>query len=226
MKRCKIFWPAVVSRLMAIVGIVFLAVPVGVKLSRITHVPEDLVIWTIMVPCLIGAACGVVAVLVGTVAFALLSARTRMAGRGAALSGVFMGCAVGLAAVAIIFPHVGHAPNGDLRRRCRTNLEQIGLACHTYAADNNGEFPDKLSRLYPSYLGVLDIFSCPIAPDSPRLGECIDEETTYLYAPGHSLSSHPSALLACDKPGNHPDGSAAELYVEGHVEWRAPPFEW
>ncbi len=280
MKRCKVFWPAVVSRLLVMVSIVFLAVPVVFKLRRIPYMPGDVLTWTVGISCLIGAACALAAVIVGTVAVALLSSRSRRAGRAAALAGGLMVCVIvaalvirfmrpqdnigppfALAALIIgtvalvllssrarragrgaalagiitgsailaaftIFPRGRAMPHARPRSHCRSNLKQIGLACHMYAADNNGEFPDKLSRLYPSYLSVLHIFSCPLAPDSPRLGECIDEESTYLYAPGLSLSSHPHALLACDKPGNHRDGSAAELCVDGHVEWRDPPFEW
>ncbi|MBE7561341.1 hypothetical protein HS125_21280, partial [bacterium] len=33
----------------------------------------------------------------------------------------------------------------------RTNLQQLGLALSAYASDNDGQYPDRLSRLYPSY---------------------------------------------------------------------------
>ncbi len=103
------------------------------------------------------------------------------------------------------------------RAACAHNLKQLGTAMHAYAVDYGDHFPDKLSRLYPSYVSHLAVFCCPatFCDVSPR---DIDANTNYSYVPGLTRTDPPHTLVMFDRSGFH-NGRRSQLLVDGQVEW-------
>jgi prepilin-type N-terminal cleavage/methylation domain-containing protein/prepilin-type processing-associated H-X9-DG protein len=92
---------------------------------------------------------------------------------------------IGILVVALL-PAMQMVRENARRANCKSNLRQIGLACHVYANDNNGVFPGAwrttpnplftrsgptlglagLKMLYPSYISNAKLFKCPSTSDT------------------------------------------------------------
>ncbi len=121
--------------------------------------------------------------------------------------GVFAGLIpIGIAA-SLVLP-VFTQVSSRAQQTVQTNeMRQISLACHSYAADNNGKFPKKLKQLHPDYLSESDILKW----DDKATGETLP----YLYR-GSLSSSSPSTEPMMLSP-NAIAGKRVVLYVEGNV---------
>jgi prepilin-type processing-associated H-X9-DG protein len=110
---------------------------------------------------------------------------------------------------------------------CKSNLRQIGLACHIYADDNNEVLPPGFRELYPNYLDNTRFFKCP-SDDSVKSSDIVDGKTaekngSYAYVPG-LCAAMPVMILAYDKSLKHHDKEGHEsgrnvLWTDAHVEW-------
>ena len=117
------------------------------------------------------------------------------------------------------------SPGWGRRNFCRGRLQAIGMGCRTYTMDYEGMFPDQLSSLYPAYVWELSMFVCPDSTDKVDSADGIDEDASYVYVTGLTISHPGDTLLAYDNPGNHGEEGRCELYVNGHVEW-VKPEDW
>jgi prepilin-type processing-associated H-X9-DG protein len=94
------------------------------------------------------------------------------------------------------------------------NLKQIGLALHMYSQDNNENFPDDISALYPNYVGDMRIFICPSSKVSS------DTQISYVYIRGLSEQDSSDSIIAYDaSPDNHDGDGRNVLFLDGHVRW-------
>ena len=179
-----------------------------------------------------GILVGIAAVICGHIALRKIqnSAGT-LGGRGMAIAGLVTGY-LSIALTLLIFPAMllpalAKAREAARQAVCTANLKQIGLACQMYAMDNDDNFADDLSRLYPLYIGTLDIFQCPSTDDRVLSAGAIEEQGSYAYISGLTEGDSGDELMAHDKPGNHRDDEQNELYLDGHVESSGPQsFEW
>ncbi len=113
-------------------------------------------------------------------------------------------------AVAMLLPALNQARGRARQAECANNLKQIGLACHMYADEHNGQFPDKLEVLAGDYLKDKDVLHCPSAPGRP-------DSLSYGYIRGLT-SKDSDKVLAFDAEGNHRTGRNV-LFGDGHVQW-------
>ena len=106
------------------------------------------------------------------------------------------------------------------RVSCASNLHCLICTMDTYAMDNDGFFPDRLSRLYPNYVSMLDIFSCPSNSKEILSPDRIEEDGSYVYVQGVTESDPDGTLVMYDKPGNHGSAGRNEGYLGCQGEWR------
>lgn len=98
--------------------------------------------------------------------------------------------------------------------RCANHISMISLALHTYAADNNGSFPQSLSGLYPRYIKEERVFDCPASGSAGTF-----EKPDYEYVSNLTESSDPTEVIVYDRDGNHGNLGRNLLRVGGSVEW-------
>lgn len=89
------------------------------------------------------------------------------------------------------------------RRRCTSDLEQVGLAVGRYAASHGGTYPDTLDRL------VVDA-------GLPR--SAVEYGYDYVGAGLTAGSVHATTVVAFEHDWCRPDGSTA-LFGDGHAFW-------
>ncbi len=106
------------------------------------------------------------------------------------------------------------------RARCVSNLKQLILAAIMWADDHDGEFPEKLSDLYPNYVDNVKLFTCPSA-GGPKITkkEEIDSRTSYIYVTGLTEASLSDAVVIYEDPSNHRGEGGNVAFADGHVEW-------
>ena len=129
---------------------------------------------------------------------------------------------------------VNHDRKAALRANCSSNLRQIGLGLEQYsAATYYGDLPSCTSTHPPSpemmrlpcdcgqgIVGGADVFICPSAPRRDTDEGAI--RCDYIIFPQMKKVWPSNAILAADKPGNHPDG-ACMLYKDVHVKYERYP---
>jgi hypothetical protein len=81
--------------------------------------------------------------------------------------------------------HSGHS-NMSMEIKTLNNAKQIGYACHLYAADHDGSYPESLNELFPDYLPNRAILTSPLEPGNPD---------PYIYKPGLKESSPAGTIL-------------------------------
>jgi len=103
-------------------------------------------------------------------------------------------------------------PHDYPRAKCRDNLREIALACHRYAEDNGGSFPDALDRLRPAYVTEQRVLSCPRAKGQAT--------PSYVLIPGLRVEMPGATVLVYEVSGaNHRTAGRNVAFVAGHVEW-------
>ena len=115
-------------------------------------------------------------------------------------------------------------PRGKARPHidpCDRRVRGIWFACHTYAMDYDGQFPDRLSSLYPDYVTSLDGFICPYSWDRISSPETIDQQRSYAYVEGLTEFDSPQTVLSfCLGYHSFHDKGVTQVCVDGHTEWR------
>ena len=95
------------------------------------------------------------------------------------------------------------------------NLKQIAIACHLYADEHEGKFPDNLDQLYP-YHRNHKILESPRKPND-FIGP------SYIYVSGLKLRMRDVSriIIFYENPAFCSDGICAS-FLDGHCEWMKP----
>jgi len=147
-----------------------------------------------------------------------------MSGRAAKwLGALALGAAVAVPASVLVSRGLQAGRSGD-GARCKSNLGDIRAACLAYAADNGGELPDSLDRLFPDYVVSHRVFSCPLAPaaceDFPA-GTASERSSSYALEAGLRADMPGEFVLAYEKSvANHGGGGFNSICLGGSVQWR------
>ena len=172
-----------------------------------------------------GPLAGIPGVILGILALGKIGGSGgELSGKGFAVAGIVTGSVsmlVPFLAVmaALLLPALARARQEARRMQCLSNLKQIGLACHMYAQENNGNFPERLSQLYPQYAPGLNLFKCPTADYPVETKEDIDSESTYVLVSGLKSTDRPETVLVHEKVDSHHGDGGNVLHVDGHVKW-------
>ncbi len=96
---------------------------------------------------------------------------------------------------------------------CSSNIRQLSLGIHRYAADHNGDFPARLYDLYPAYAKDERFFYCPSLKGSIQ-----KNGSGYEYTAGLSKSSPGDSVIIRDTESNHARLGSHVLKVNGSLE--------
>ncbi len=98
----------------------------------------------------------------------------------------------------------------------KSNLRQIGLACHMWADDNDEIFPKKdLNTLVPNYIDNRKVFLCP------HYAKHATDGIDYAYITGLRATDRGSWVMGYEvRPGN--GGKVNVLFCDAHVEAMTP----
>ena len=120
------------------------------------------------------------------------------------------------------------APGGGVeqprRSKCRSNLRQLGLACHLYQQDNQGKFPPTLGALFYKYASDPRLFLCPSTAEHLRhirlpKGRIGNRRLAYCYVAGLRTTDPAEYILAFDEEWNHEGDGMNVLCSDGRVRW-------
>jgi hypothetical protein len=79
----------------------------------------------------------------------------------------------------------------DIVKETVSNSRQLGLACKLFAMDHGGLYPPLLMHVYPDYIAVKTIFTCPL---------CLKEQIGYAYFGGKDSDPPKQVLLYSKAP--------------------------
>ena len=92
----------------------------------------------------------------------------------------------------------------------KSNLHQIGLACHLWADDHDEVFPPDLLALFPQYLDNKKLLACPQSEQHAASG------VDYAYVAGLRAADPPGTILAFELEAGA-GGKVNVLYADAHV---------
>jgi prepilin-type processing-associated H-X9-DG protein len=143
-----------------------------------------------------------------------------------------LGCLMAAAGLVVgIFviqlPPPSHVSEFARQATCKSNLRQIGLACHMYADDHGEEFPPGFQDLVPAYVDNPKVYKCPSGDadwQDFRTGKVSEASSSCTYVPSLCARMPGSFILAYDKSTetHHREGHSAGrnvLFADAHVEW-------
>jgi hypothetical protein len=111
------------------------------------------------------------------------------------------------------------------RANCKQTLRAIGLCCHIYSDDNDGEFPQNWQQLYPNYVDER-ILSCPSRPcvfvRDFVSGTATERSSSYILLPGRWSELPGDFFLIYEKPANHQGPQGRGFHVvdaADRVQW-------
>ncbi|NQT84107.1 DUF1559 domain-containing protein, partial [bacterium] len=105
------------------------------------------------------------------------------------------------------------------RVQCQNNLKQLVLAMIMWAQDNNDEFPEKLSILYPGYVDSLAVFTCASQGGPIINKEEIDSQTTYTLRKPPTDTPPSQEVVLYERPSQHGGEGGHAAFADAHVEW-------
>ncbi len=145
-----------------------------------------------------------------------------LSGEGLALAGIILGI-IHLALIpimlAMLMPALTRAREQARRASCMNNLKQVGLACHMFAQDHSGKFPENPDNLFPEYLTSSNVLFCPSSSITIPKKITKDNATLcYEYVSGLTEEYDPGCLVMYDRIENHLEGRNI-FFLDGHVQW-------
>lgn len=140
---------------------------------------------------------------------------------------------------AFLTPAVQKAREKARRTNCISNLRQIGIGLHLYAADWDEAFPSSgaggsanMGVLYSAYVDATEVWNCPSDPDGTdaTVAAGVLSSSSYAYAKGLNENTQTSKAIAGDRgindgvvaddaSHNHKGEGANVLFVGGQVKW-------
>ncbi len=123
---------------------------------------------------------------------------------GMASTGMMMG---------LMLPAMSRVRTSARRATSKSNLRQIGLACHMWADDNDEKFPPNLKVLMPEYVDNAKVYACPNY--TKHAADGID----YAYVTGLRVTDSGETVLAYESVGQGENAGANVLFCDAHVEW-------
>ena len=107
----------------------------------------------------------------------------------------------------------------ERRSICIMNMKYIWRGLVLYATDNQNNFPDDLSKLYPRHIQSAQYFFCPdyLKQEKQQITNT-NLDGSYIYVSGQALNGPENSLILYDRGSNHKDGRNA-LFLGGHVKW-------
>jgi hypothetical protein len=126
-------------------------------------------------------------------------------------------------------PTIGKARMQAQQVQGLSNLRQIGLGLHMYAADHKGHFPDKLSQLLPYVDNNIALFVNPesgqkVPPALPgkEAENWVDNQSDYAYVQAGAklagLGGTSETIAVHEKPRPGGDGMISAVFADGHAE--------
>jgi type II secretory pathway pseudopilin PulG len=99
---------------------------------------------------------------------------------------------------AIMIPKLYSAIDKARLTGCKENLRNIATALQTYANDYEGDYPDSLDKIAPSYIGLVP--SCPAAAKDTYSASYIVNATHTLFTVCCKGDNHKVMELDSDQP--------------------------
>ena len=171
-----------------------------------------------------GLLTGIPAVILGIVALnKIAGSQGLLTGKGMAITGLVLGAlslVSSMLLAAMLLPAVSKARMRAQETVCAVNTRQIGIACITFASENENRLPATLDDLKP-YVGGEDalkkLLICPFQKASTT--PCYE----FLEA-GKKLSEldDPSRTPIIREIQPHPSGSRSVCFADGHTESQRP----
>ncbi len=103
---------------------------------------------------------------------------------------------------------------------CTINLEELAIACKTYAHDHDSVFPDTIQTLLDSDYITRQTLVCPNLDE-----QVANINDSYVYIPGQINDSYYKNILAYEKPNNHNGEGGTVVYIDGNAEFVTPYSE-
>jgi prepilin-type N-terminal cleavage/methylation domain-containing protein/prepilin-type processing-associated H-X9-DG protein len=142
---------------------------------------------------------------------------------------------------AFLTPAVQKAREKARRTACASNLRQIGIGVHLYAADNSENFPSttgadnstNMGALYSGYIDTTKVWDCPSDPKTAYASVTGSpnslSSSSYTYRRGLTEMTVSTDPISSDKAvpagvlpatgTNHGRDGVNVLFVGGHVKW-------
>ena len=126
--------------------------------------------------------------------------------------------ALGIVA-AILIPVFARAKDKAEQAACMSNLQQIGVALHVYAADNDDKLPatDSWREALTPYLEAKEVYTCPTTGEQYVFNEALGAQTL------GTISNPMEVPTAWDAPPEYAPATGPHvgqfnvLYIDGHV---------
>ena len=110
---------------------------------------------------------------------------------------------------------------GTTREKCDEHLKTLGQLCLTYAGQNDGNMPQRLSELYyQAYTFELDAFVCPCKPVEIEGRAEIDQKSGYVLSPASDADADPRPLVQDRSAKNHDGKGINVFYSDGTIRWQ------
>lgn len=150
------------------------------------------------------------------------------------LAKILMSVGGGLAGLVLLFgifaPSLCRSRETANRVKCASNLRAIGQTILLYAADNHGQFPQKLGQLMTTEDVPAELLCCPSSNDEKATGSTAEEVAAKLESEQHHVSyvyigqeltneSPTDTPVIYEVIENHDNDGSNVLFVDRHVEW-------
>jgi prepilin-type processing-associated H-X9-DG protein len=138
-------------------------------------------------------------------------------------SGIGLGMANPGLAVGALVPAMARSRQLARRTVSMSNLHNIAIAVHQYAADHDGAMPPDLDSLLPYAAGASQLLVSPASGrPAPRVADGkIVGEVDYVYVPWGKLETIPEparAIIAYERPENYGGKRTNVAFADGHLE--------